>query len=891
MLVSNSRSRSGSYDGSGSGSADQEYASVDIGRDHDQPQPNVSLPNLEEENRPEFPIPDSLRAVAVLSQLDRVPPVPTLVLKLCSALGPRFEAGLIMFAVEGAVPWRSAAASIQVLERHGLLSRVTVPGGLHEYLFTQPAHAEVLRTVISKTDLGIIAGRCAKYLARTALRRNKAIAQSIARHYSAAGAAEAASPYLDVAIAVAIEEGRYQDACDNADEALAASYGKSLQTLTPLSPRGATASASEDAGWATATARRWQLHARACYALGRATQALHSAEQCLRILGHPTAEDEPPSTLAVLASLLRAALTRPKLRIARARLNEWGDRDSLESALAENSAPDADARSLILVRALCVYVPLLRHAGDSSSAAFYAVRMLKAAERFQYRHQLDFAEAFAVASASLFSMGLGGARAAERMLALSTTAAAAACRVSGACIAAQVTADVLSARFREADSAARSESSRLRSTGDMRALGEVLAVQGASHLLRGNEAEAERLFHALTRQARRDGNGQQLLWGLVGLASAHLQLLHKRHVKTLGSVNVGAAASSAVAAAATNPDPDRLRSTSNLTSMLREARAAFAEDRFPLEAILVASAFARVHLAEGRLEEAEAEAMAGVEALRRHARRRVPAGARIPHLALALVPLCLLADALADLLAGGYSERFAVQAVRRKASRRSLAYGGPLLSSFAERHLKAVAADYGETEAGWARCLRGALRDVLDALAAGAARSAAAAATSALYEGRWQALSGSPRRAQAQFERAFALARASGVLSIAERASELGKLGPGRVAIDIEVGGGESSKGPLQSGTAEPSGFAGPVEGRAIELEAAGKWVQDPDPDPDPEARPASPSDLGVGPLAPVVFSLSTGSKSPDMSPISTAMSPAGADSSNWPSPKKAARS
>eukprot|EP00741_Cyanophora_paradoxa_P015858 tig00020908_g15309.t1 len=679
------------------------------------PYPPSGPPVLDEEHQRGFPVPETLRSVAVLSHLDRVPALPALVIKLCSALGPRFEAGLAQYAIEGAVEWRATAASLTVLERHGLLSRVTVAGGLHEYLFVQPSHAEVLRSVLSKDDLAYLAWRSAEYLARTALRRNKAVAHSIACHYVAAGAHELASPYLDVAAAVAVEEGRYRDALAIANQSLAVSYGKSLPTLAPFSARRS----STNPGWAVAAARRWQLHAAACYSLGRAAQALQSAEQCLKTMGLPTAE-QPPSTLAVLAALLRAALARAARPAAaslrqRRRLNEWGDTESLENALAEHAAPPEEQRAAVLSRVLSVYVPLLLHTGDAASAAFYATKKLKAAGRC--KDPLERAEALALAGSALAHVG-GRARAGERLLEMSRAASATlpGGRVSGVCLVAQIAADVLAARFAAIDAAARTGASRL------------LAVHGASHLLRGNEAEAARLFDALIRQAREGDNRQQLLWGLVGWASSRM---------------LGPGPSS--------PPATGGLSEENVAGALLEARAAFAEERFVLEALLVRAAAARLRLLEGRPEEAEAEAMAGVEALRQHRRRRLPAAAGVPPLALAL-------------------------AARRTASRRNLVYGGPLLATFAQRN-SAAAADYGETEEGWTRCLRAALRDVLAALAAGAARHAAAAAASALHEGRWLALLGSQRRARARFEKAFALARAAGMRPFAERASALGQLG------------------------------------------------------------------------------------------------------------------
>eukprot|EP00741_Cyanophora_paradoxa_P014172 tig00020746_g13676.t1 len=110
-----------------------------------------------------IPLPDSLERL-IVARLDRLPPTAALVLKLCSALGPRFEWGLAAFALEGYAEGREVAAALQVLEGAGLLAA----GERFEIRFLQSAVRDVLYSLLASEDRERVHRRAAEFLERAA---------------------------------------------------------------------------------------------------------------------------------------------------------------------------------------------------------------------------------------------------------------------------------------------------------------------------------------------------------------------------------------------------------------------------------------------------------------------------------------------------------------------------------------------------------------------------------------------------------------------------------------------------------------------------------------------------------------------------------------------------
>eukprot|EP00741_Cyanophora_paradoxa_P002889 tig00000654_g2803.t1 len=292
----------------------------------------------------------------------------------------------------------------------------------------------------------------------------------------------------------------------------------------------------------------------------------------------------------------------------------------------------------------------------------------------------------------------------------------------------------------------------------------------------GDAASAAESALAMVRLARRRSPPAERVDALAIAASAFVRARYR--LRTTAALLEGAAAVAAGLPAGALSGPLALAQvryparagSEPMATAPAAARLEFRTEPFPLEALALSAADAACALREGRLQAAEQAALAAVEALRRH--RPVGAGfgsesaGRATALHLALLPLLLAGTVLADLLDHGYTAEAAEISWRRTASRRQLLHGGPLLESFADRNL-ALARDYGETEAGWRRHLRAALRDVVDALRPEAARFPAAAPAYELLE----ALSGSGAASRKLYRRAAGLAQAAGVRLIEEMAT------------------------------------------------------------------------------------------------------------------------
>eukprot|EP00741_Cyanophora_paradoxa_P018867 tig00000206_g18213.t1 len=151
---------------------------------------------------------DAATSLGVLG-LDRVPPLPALVLKMCSALGARFEMAQAMYAIDGAVDPSMVAASLVVLERYGHLRQVQHRSGLFGFVFCEELQADVLRSTLSKDDIAFLSWRSAKYLVRTAGSRSPSAAEAVARLYVAAGAKELAVPFFEIAEPTATKQSGY----------------------------------------------------------------------------------------------------------------------------------------------------------------------------------------------------------------------------------------------------------------------------------------------------------------------------------------------------------------------------------------------------------------------------------------------------------------------------------------------------------------------------------------------------------------------------------------------------------------------------------------------------------------------------------------------------------
>eukprot|EP00741_Cyanophora_paradoxa_P014417 tig00020801_g13905.t1 len=628
-----------------------------------------------------------------------------------SAIGPRFEAGLAQYALNGAVDWGTIADCLKVLERHGVLACVQMPDGLFEYVFTEPAHVEVLRKTAGPSEAALVAWRAAEYLCRTSEHRGKADAAQVAGYYAAAGAASFAEPYWEIAAEAAVEAGRPAEAlatlpAERAPPAAAVS----------LSPRGVYPPSTPP-------------HAPARPAPPRAAQSpdapCQAVQACFLQLGVKLQGRRPLALPVLLAALSSSRPPAPGPKLGALNAGARHMPNSLQAALQRaTEAPPEQRRADILVAALGTYVSILAHCGDAASAAESALAMVRLTR--QWSPDAVRADALATAASAL-SRARFGRRATEALLAGAARAAAAlpAGELSGPLAVAQVTSAALSGAFGAVDASARSLISRLRAVGKDPDAGEVALAHALSRLLRGQTGPARALYKSL------------VFWARLGRATAAL-------------LEQSAAGQPAVAASPPAPctfSDESGRGTGRVADLIDQALPAAPHpvEGFPLEALALSAADAACALREGRLPAAEEAALAAAEALQRHR----PAGggfgpaaaSRATALHLALLPLLLAGETLANLLERGYTEQIAEISFRRSSSRRRLLHGGPLLASFADRSRPPVR-DYGETEAGWRRHLRAALRDLVD--------------------GRWQALSGSRGAALRLYRRAAGLARDAG---------------------------------------------------------------------------------------------------------------------------------
>eukprot|EP00741_Cyanophora_paradoxa_P000508 tig00000405_g495.t1 len=681
-------------------------------------------------NAKALPLPESLLPSSILVELERIPPVAAGVLKLASVLGARFETGLAQYAIDGVVEWSSIVDCLKVLERHEVLACVQTGDGLFEYVFTERAHVEVLRKTVDAVDAALVAWRAAEYLSRTSERRGKAAAALVAGYYTAAGASSFAEPYWEIAAEAAVEAGRPA-------EALALLPAERLPPALGLALRprgGSTASAaSVAAGEALGAARRLELRSRALFALGRPEAALEAVQACLAELG-VRFRGKRPLPLPVLFAALSAARPREPGGSSRAALQAAaGASGSLQAALQRaTEAPPEQRRADILVAALGTHVSILAHRGDSAAAAESALALVRLARRWS--PPPERADALATAASAL-SRARFGRRATEALLA-GRPARRPPCPPAsspGPLPSPGGAGDGGGPRgaFGAIDAEARSLAARLRAMGKHVEAGEVALAHALAHLLRGQAGPASALYASLEAFTAPPTTSSTC----SGRSWAARRPPFCSAPPRPGAPGVGVAAGE-------YPPPCTYSDeagSGHVAELIERARAAFGTERFPLEALALSAADAACALREGRLQ-------------------------------LALLPLLMAGEALADLLERGYTEAAAEVSWRRSSSRRRLLHGGPLLASFADRN-RAPVRDYGETEAGWQRHLRAALRDLVDALRPEAARFPAAAPAYELLEGRWQELSGSRGAALRLYRRAAGLARAAGARLLEEMAA------------------------------------------------------------------------------------------------------------------------
>eukprot|EP00741_Cyanophora_paradoxa_P007769 tig00001206_g7517.t1 len=145
-----------------------------------------------------IPLPDSFERL-IMSRLDRLPPAPALVCKLCSALGQRFEYGAALHALDGITADIDVAFCLAELEKHGVLLVNKQGVGIFECKFVQSSVFSLLYSLLGSDDRASVHLRAALYFERTASARSAHASAKAAHHFLEAGEPDRALPHLDAA--------------------------------------------------------------------------------------------------------------------------------------------------------------------------------------------------------------------------------------------------------------------------------------------------------------------------------------------------------------------------------------------------------------------------------------------------------------------------------------------------------------------------------------------------------------------------------------------------------------------------------------------------------------------------------------------------------------------
>eukprot|EP00741_Cyanophora_paradoxa_P008409 tig00000137_g8136.t1 len=563
-----------------------------------------------------IPLPDSMERLLV-ARLDRLPPTPALVLKLCSALGPRFEAGLAAFALEGYADGSGVAGALQALERHGVLAASERSMGILEVRFLQSAVRDVLYKLLASEDRDRVHRRAAEFLERAVSKEGaagQAAAAGAVFHHLAAGQPARALPHLDACAAGALSVGAYSEGLELAQRALAL---------------GAAEAGPEEA-IVLARARRWQLAARALFSLGRPAEAGAAIERCLRLLGVRLAHEGPlAKALAVVAHVLRKARAGPA-RSAPPRPAPHRRRGPTRRGGAGGQAGEgaragpgrrgagalAEQRRAVLTSALTIYSHHLIHAGDALAAMYYAFlnHDLAAADPTSPLYVDACAHVYAVLAVAGFppEKALAWVRRGDELCRTKRCE-----RALGYLRSEQLAVAIIFCDFAGGAALAAAAAPRPAPPAPPRRP----AVQSFHALqlhLAGDAAGAQHTYETALHDARASNNRLHTMWALLGWASNRLWA---------GVCDAATAASA------------------------EEARALFPDETYRMEALAQRAALALLRLRQGRREEAEREALAGVEALRGH--RRLPVAGRVLIWVFAVQPVSTLAEVLCALLEEG----------------------------------------------------------------------------------------------------------------------------------------------------------------------------------------------------------------------------------------------
>eukprot|EP00741_Cyanophora_paradoxa_P023329 tig00000254_g22536.t1 len=524
-----------------------------------------------------IPLPDSFERL-VMSRLDRLSAQPALVVKLLSALGTCFDYGLALYALEGSAPDADVPHALTEIEKHGLIKIVKQGNSLFHVRFLQSSVVTLLYSLLGKDDRVPVHLRAALYYERTSARRSDVAART-AHHFIEAGMPDKALPHLDACAEEALRMGAFAEALSLARRAIGIEAGvAAAQAQAQARPAGSSTrrggggaenELEEAAAGAVAGARRWQLAASALLNLGMVDDAVQHLERCVALLKAPGIAGGAGSgfSLGTAARLLGAALRGPGPGRVGAGLDQAGSTGGpggasfrVVGAGADRDAPPAGPatarlrlrreRGLVLGAALATYFRCLMQTGDTARAVHAAAVQCGQGDALSGCDPGTQAEACAQMYTALQMLGVSARRSRPwigRGLELCGGPGAPAAAL-GAVLAAEIAGAIARGELAEAERlclkaapvppaarparlpalsfpADRSElmtAPQLRRRSAFQALGEVQYYQGLVRQLRGDPADAERVFERATRDARRANNRTHFLWCLTGWANVRL---------------------------------------------------------------------------------------------------------------------------------------------------------------------------------------------------------------------------------------------------------------------------------------------------------------------------------------------------------------------------------